>query len=138
MVYFNKPLLLNIGGERIIMKELKLHDSEFKLMEVIWKEEPITSTKLHKLCLERLGWKKSTTYTVLRKLSEKKILKNENSLVSSLVKKEDIQKYESKIVVDKLFDSSLPKFLTAFLGNGKISEKEAQELKRLIDDYKEE
>ena len=82
--------------------------------------------------------KKSTTYTVLRKLSQRNFVKNENTIVTSLIKKEETQKYESHEVVDKSFGGSLPKFLTAFFGDKKISQKEADELKKLIDFYKED
>lgn len=116
------------------MEEWKLYDAEYRLMEIVWEKEPLSSTELYKACLPRLGWKKSTTYTVLRKLCERGFLKNEASLVTSLVKKEDVQRYESQAVVEKWFDRSLPRFVAAFLGERKLSEEEAEELKRLIDE----
>lgn len=116
------------------MEEWKLYDAEYRLMEIVWEKEPLSSTELYKACLPRLGWKKSTTYTVLRKLCERGFLKNEASLVTSLVKKEDVQRYESQDVVEKWFDRSLPRFVAAFLGERKLSEEEAEELKRLIDE----
>ena len=116
------------------MEEWKLYDAEYRLMEIVWEKEPLSSTELYKACLPRLGWKKSTTYTVLRKLCERGFLKNEASLVTSLVKKEDVQRYESQAVVEKWFDCSLPRFVAAFLGERKLSEEEAEELKRLIDE----
>ena len=116
------------------MEELKLYDAEYRLMEIVWELEPLSSTELYKACLPRLGWKKSTTYTMLRKLCERGILRNENSAVTSLVKREDVQRYESHAVVDKWFDHSLPHFLAAFLGEKKLTEEEAEELKRLIDE----
>ena len=118
--------------------DYKLFDAEYKFMNIIWEEEPVKSGDLVKLCNERLGWKKSTTYTVLRKLSQRNFVKNENTIVTSLVKKEETQKYESHEVVDKSFGGALPKFLTAFFGDKKISKKEADELKKLIDSYKED
>ncbi len=120
------------------MEELKLYDAEYRLLEIVWELEPLTSTELYKACLPRLGWKKSTTYTVLRKLCERGILKNEDSRVTALVKKEDVQRYESQAVVERWFDHSLPGFVTAFLGEKKLSRKEAEELKKLIDSYQEE
>ena len=116
------------------MEEWKLYDAEYRLMEIVWEKEPLSSTELYKACLPRLGWKKSTTYTVLHKLCERGFLKNEASLVTSLVKKEDVQRYESQAVVEKWFDRSLPRFVAAFLGERKLSEEEAEELKRLIDE----
>ena len=91
-----------------------------------------------RVCNEKLGWKKSTTYTVLRKLAQRGVLKNENTIVTSIVKKEETQIYESHEVFEKSFGGSLPKFLTAFFGNKKISNDEAEELKKLIDYYKED
>ena len=120
------------------MEELKLYDAEYRLLEIVWELEPLTSTELYKACLPRLGWKKSTTYTVLRKLCERGILKNEGSRVTALVKKEDVQRYESQAVVERWFDHSLPGFVAAFLGEKKLSRKEAEELKKLIDSYQEE
>ena len=116
------------------MEKYKLFDAEYKFVSLIWEAEPINSTELVKLSFDRLGWKKSTTYTVLRKLCERKILKNEDAVVSAIIKKEDAQKYESEAVIEKSFDGSLPQFLTAFLGQRKLTEKEAAELKRIIEE----
>jgi predicted transcriptional regulator len=116
------------------MEQYKLFDAEYKFACIIWENEPINSTELVKLSHELLGWKKSTTYTVLRKLCERGILRNQEAVVSAVIKKEDAQKYESQSVIEKNFDGSLPKFLTAFLGEKKISEKEAEELKRIIEE----
>lgn len=116
------------------MEKYKLYDAEYKFVSLIWENEPINSTDLVKLCFKKLGWKKSTTYTVLRKLCERGILQNENAVVISLVKREEVQKYESEALIEKTFDGSLPKFLTAFLDNKKISQKEAVELKRIIEE----
>lgn len=114
--------------------ETKLYDAEYKFVSLIWENEPVNSTELVKLCLKELGWKKSTTYTVLRKLCERGILQNENATVTSLVKREEVQKFESEALIEKAFDGSLPQFLTAFLDNKKISQKEAMELKRIIEE----
>ena len=103
------------------MEKYKLFDAELKFMNIIWEEEPIKSGELVRVCNEKLGWKKSTTYTVLRKLAQRGVLKNENTIVTSIVKKEDTQIYESHEVVEKSFGGSLPKFLKAFFGNKKIS-----------------
>ena len=120
------------------MEKYKLFDAELKFMNIIWEEEPIKSGELVRVCNEKLGWKKSTTYTVLRKLAQRGVLKNENTVVTSIVKREDTQIYERHEVVEKSFGGSLPKFLTAFFGNKKISNDEAEELKKLIDSYKED
>jgi len=116
------------------MEEYKLFDAEYKFVSIIWENEPINSTELVRLCTEKLGWKKSTTYTVLKKLCDRGILQNKNAVVTALAKRQDVQKYESNAIVEKSFEGSLPKFLTAFLSEQKISESEAQELKRIIEE----
>jgi len=135
-VYYNK---LPVGSievdlyEVIPVKPYKLFDAEYKFVSLIWENEPVNSTELVRLSLDRLGWKKSTTYTVLRKLCRRGILQNRDSIVTSLVKREDVQKYESEALVEKNFDGSLPMFLTAFLDEKKLSTKEAEELKQIIE-----
>lgn len=117
--------------------ELRLCESDFRFMCILWENEPVSSHDLVLKCNEQLGWKKSTTYTVLKKMSEKGFAKNEGSVITSIVAKNDVQKYESNRVVNTSFDGSLPSFLASFFGGKKISEDEAQELKRLIDNYRE-
>ncbi|AIQ47972.1 CopY family transcriptional regulator [Paenibacillus sp. FSL R7-0273] len=116
------------------MEAYKLFDAEYKFACLIWDNEPINSTELVKLSQTKLGWKKSTTYTVLRKLCERGILKNEDATVTAIIKKAEAQQHESETVVEKAFGGSLPQFLTAFLGKKKLSEKEAEELKRIIEE----
>jgi predicted transcriptional regulator len=116
------------------MEKYKLFDAEYKFVSIIWDNEPINSTELVKLCADKLGWKKSTTYTVLKKLCGRGILQNRDATVTSLVKREDVQRYESRAVLERTFDGSLPKFLTAFLSGRKLSEQEAEELKRIIEE----
>ena len=116
------------------MEPHKLFDAEYKFVSLIWENEPINSTELVRLCLEKLAWKKSTTYTVLRKLCERGILQNQNAIVTALIKREEAQNYESESLIEKAFEGSLPQFLTAFLGKKKITEKEAEELKRIIEE----
>lgn len=106
-------------------------------MSVVWDNEPLSSKSLVELCNEALGWKKSTTYTVLKKMTEKGFAKNDNALVTSLVKREDVQKSASEHFVEHTFHGSLPHFLAAFFQGKRLSEKEAAELKSLIDEYKE-
>ena len=114
------------------MDRLKLFDAEYKFMEIIWEHEPINSTQLTKICEERLGWKKSTTYTMLRKLAKRGILQNENTIVTALVKQEEVQKYESEVFLEKNFAGSLPSFLAAFLQDKKLTKEEAEEIQKLI------
>lgn len=116
------------------MEKYKLFDAEYKFVSIIWDNEPINSTELVRLCADKLGWKKSTTYTVLKKLCERGILQNKDTVVTALIKREEVQKYESCTVIEKAFGGSLPKFLTAFLGERKLSEQDAEELKRIIEE----
>ena len=119
------------------MENYKLCESDYKFMTLIWENEPIFSTSLVHLCEKTFNWKKSTTFTMIKKLSEKGYAKNENATVTSLIKRELVEKYESERIINDTFKGSLPSFLTAFFGGKKISEKEAEELKKLIDEYKE-
>lgn len=119
------------------MDDLKLFDGEYKFACLVWDNEPLGSGALVKLSQEKLGWKKSTTYTVLKKLCQKGILKNEGAVVTALVKQEDVQKYESQAVMEKAFDDSLPKFIASFLSDRQLSKKEAAEIMDLIEQHRE-
>lgn len=119
------------------MNAYKLAQSEARFADLIWKHEPIGSGELVKLCEKEMGWKKSTTYTVLKKLCEKGIFQNENAVVSSLIKKDEFYAKQSRHFVEDIFGGSLPKFLTAFIGEKGLSDRQAEELKKLIDEYKE-
>lgn len=119
------------------MKDYKLTESEEKFAELIWQNEPIGSGELVKICEKEMNWKKSTTYTVLKKLCEKEIFKNENAIVTSQITKDEYYAKQSLRFVEDTFGGSLPKFLTAFIGAKKLSKHQAEELKMLIDNYKE-
>ena len=120
------------------MEHKRLTYGESRFLEVIWENQPVPSGKLVELCREKLGWQKSTTYTRLRLLAEKNYVKNENSIVTALLTREEAQAEESSYVVEQTFSGSLPGFLVSFLGNRKLSKGEAEELKKLIDEYKED
>lgn len=115
-----------------------INESEYRLMDILWDTEPINSMELVGLCRERLGWKKSTTYTILRSLGEKQIVRNENAIVRTLVSRGQIQRQESKEFLEKKFHGSLPAFIAAFLQDEKLTEKEARELQELIHQAAEE
>ncbi len=119
------------------MEIYKLTESEEKFAEIIWKNEPVGSGELVKICEKEMSWKKSTTYTVLKKLCDKEIFQNENALVTSLITKNEYYSKQSIRFVDDTFGGSLPKFITAFIGGKKLNDKQAEELKKLIDDHKE-
>ncbi len=120
------------------MEVYKMTESEEKFAELVWDNEPIISGDLVKLCEKELNWKKSTTYTVLKNLINKGILKNENTIVNSVVSKENYYSKQSIQFVEDTFGGSLPKFLTAFIGGNKLNKTQADELKKLIDEYKED
>lgn len=118
------------------MNEYKLADVEAKFADLIWANEPIASSELVKLCERELNWKKSTTYTVLKKLIERGIFQNENAIVTSKITKEAFFGMQSKLYVEETF-GTLPKFLTAFFNGRKLSAKEAEELRNYIDKFEE-
>ena len=110
-----------------------LGDSEYRFACLVWENEPVGSGALVKLAADRLGWKKSTSYTVLKNLIHKGILCNEDSVVTALVKKSQVQQYESSAIVSRAFDGSLPQFVAAFLGDNRISDQDAAEIRRMLD-----
>ena len=114
----------------------KVFESEYRFCLILWEHEPIKSSELVNLCKEQLGWKPTTTYTVIKRLSERGVLKNENTIVSSLVSKDDIQASEINEMVEKTFEGSLPAFIAAFTKHQKISEKEIDEVQKMIDRYR--
>ena len=120
------------------MEYAKLCDSEYRFMCVVWENAPGNSGELVKLCEEALGWKKSTTYTVVRKMCEKGYIANEDAVVTVLIPKEQVQAEESQFFVERTFGGSLPDFIAAFLGGKKISTDEARVLKKMIDEYRGE
>ena len=119
------------------MEYLKLCNSDYRFMCIVWEHAPINSGELVKLCNTQLGWKKSTTYTTIKKLSEKGYLINENAVVSVKIPKDRVQADESEYFIERTFGGSLPHFLAAFLGGKKLSHKEAEKIKALIDAHKE-
>lgn len=120
------------------VEQLKLCDSDYRFMCVVWEHAPLGSGELVKLCNEILGWKKSTTYTTIKKLSEKGYIKNEHAVVSVLIEKERVQIEESNYFIERNFGGSLPGFLTAFLGGKRISREEAERIKEIIDKYSDQ
>ncbi|MBR0343150.1 MAG: BlaI/MecI/CopY family transcriptional regulator [Oscillospiraceae bacterium] len=119
------------------MYKVRLSDMELRFMNIIWSREPVSSPELAKICQNEFGWKKSTTYTVLKRMENKGVLQNMDAVVTSKVAQDEVQREESTRFVEEAFDGSLPQFLTAFLGGKKISKEEAEELKELIDRFME-
>lgn len=116
------------------MTELRLYESEYRFMDLIWEAEPVRSTELAKMARERLEWKKSTCYTVLKKLEAKGFVKNEDATVTSLIGREQVQRAESSQLIERSFGGSLPAFLNAFLTGRRPTAEEARELHRLIEE----
>lgn len=119
------------------MEEKRVFESEFRFCEILWKHEPVSSGELVKLCRDELGWQKSTTYTVIKRLTDRGIIQSVDAVVTSLISREEIEAEESSFVVEKRFQGSLPRFLAAFTKKQTLSKDEIDELQRLIDNYKE-
>ena len=117
------------------METPKIFESEYRFACIVWEKEPVSVKELIALCNEQLEWKRTTTYTVLKRLCERGILTNEDGIVTSLYSKEEIQYSESRQFLDKTFEGSLPCFLAAFLKGKNISEKELTELRQMLDNY---
>lgn len=114
----------------------KIFESEYRFCEILWTHEPVNSTELVKLCRENLGWSKATTYTVIRRLSERGVVKNENAVVTSLVSREQAQDAEISELVKKRFHGSLPAFIAAFSRREKLSDDDIRELEKMIQDHR--
>ena len=113
--------------------KLKLFDAEYKFMSIVWEHEPVNSTELTRICEKVLGWKKPTTYSMIKKLCERNIMQNINATVTTMVAREDVQKYEADVFIDRVFGGSVPSFVTAFFQDKMLSEEEAQTIKIMID-----
>ena len=111
----------------------KIHESEYRFCLIMWEHEPGTAVELVKLCQDQLGWKRTTTYTVIKRLGERGVLKNDNGTVTSLVSKDDAQACEIDELVEKKFEGSLPAFIAAFTKHQDMSEDELDEVQRMID-----
>ena len=118
------------------METPKIFESEYRFCLILWEQEPIKSSELVKLCSQQLGWKPTTTYTVIKRLSERGVLKNENSVVTSLVSKDQVQAAELNEMVERTFEGSLPAFIAAFTKHQKLSEKEIDAVQQMIDAYR--
>lgn len=115
----------------------KIFDSEYRFCLILWEHQPINSTKLTALCHKQLGWSKATTYTVIRRLAERGVLKNENATVSALVTKEQVQQSEMEEMMEKTFEGSIPAFIAAFGNCKRLTQQEVKQLEDLIQSYKE-
>ncbi len=111
----------------------KIHESEYRFCLIMWEHEPVTAARLVKICQEQLGWKRTTTYTVIKRLGERGILKNNDGKITSLVSKYEAQACEIDELVEKKFEGSLPAFIAAFTKHQDMSAEELDEVQRMID-----
>ena len=111
----------------------KIFESEYRFCLILWEREPVTTTELVTLCRERLGWKRTTTYTVIKRLGERGVVRNDNGVVTALVSREEAQVSEIDELVEKKFQGSLPAFLAAFARRQELSEEEVEEIRRIIE-----
>lgn len=114
----------------------KIFESEYRFCLILWEHEPVKTTELVQLCREKLEWKRTTTYTVIKRLDERGVLKNENGTVTSLVSKDEVQAAEIDEMVEKKFEGSLPSFIAAFTRHRKMSGQEIDEVQRMIDEFR--
>lgn len=111
----------------------KIHESEYRFCLIMWEYEPITAVELVKLCQEQLGWKRTTTYTVIKRLGERRVLQNQDGIITSLISKDDAQSFEIDELVEKKFEGSLPAFIAAFTKRKDLSDRELDEVQQMID-----
>ena len=111
----------------------KIHESEYRFCLIMWEQEPVSSVELVKLCQEKLGWKRTTTYTVIKRLAERGVLENNDGIITSVVSKDDAQAGEIDELVEKKFEGSLPAFVAAFTKRQKLSEDDLDEIQSMID-----
>lgn len=111
----------------------KIFESEYRFCLILWENEPIRSTELAKLCKEKLDWSKTTTYTVIKRLSDRGVIKSENAIVTSIVSKEEAQLSELEELMEKKFEGSLPAFIAAFGHRQQLSDAEIAEIRRIIE-----
>ena len=119
------------------METPRIFESEYRFCLILWEQEPINSTKLAQLCKEQLGWSKATTYTVIRRLAERGVLKNENATVTALVSKAQCQESRLEEMVEETFEGSLPAFIAAFSRSKKLTAEDVAQLKALIENFEE-
>ena len=119
------------------METPKIFESEYRFCLLLWEHEPVNSTRLVAICKEELGWSKATTYTVIRRLAERGVLKNEEATVTSLISKEEAQASRLTEMVEETFEGSIPAFIAAFSRSKKLSKADVDQLQALIDSYQE-
>ncbi len=119
--------------EGVYMAIPRIHESEYRFCLIMWEHEPVTTVELVKLCQTQLGWKRTTTYTIIKRLGERGVLQNDNGIIHSIISKEEAESFEIEELVEKKFGGSLPAFIAAFTRQQKLSEKELDEVQDMID-----
>ena len=114
------------------MSTPKVFESEYRFCLILWENEPINSAELARLCREKLGWSRTTTYTVIRRLIDRGVVVNEHTMVRSLISKEEIQAAEMNEMMEKTFEGSIPAFIAAFAKSEALTEDQIEEIKRII------
>ncbi len=120
------------------MSIIELGEVQARFADIVWEHEPVGSGELVKICERELNWKKPTTYTVLRKLCEKGLFRNEDGVVSSVMSRDEFFAARSKEFVKESFDGSLPAFIAAFTSQSGLSDEEIDEIQRMIDSFRKE
>lgn len=115
----------------------KIHESEYRLCLILWEKEPLTAVELARLCQEKLGWKRTTTYTVIKRLGDRGVLENKNGVVTSLISREEAQAGEIDQLVQSKFEGNLPAFIAAFTRRQRLTPAELEEVQRMIDRIRE-
>lgn len=116
--------------------KIALSNADYRLLDIVWDTQPVSSPELCKLAEAQLGWKRTTTYTVIKRLCEKEYLKSADTIVTALIEREQVRRTEGRQVLDRSFDGSLPKFVAAFLDGGAVSDEEAREIERMLKEYR--
>lgn len=119
-----------------MQNEIALSNADFRLLDIVWDAQPVASPELCRLAAAKLGWKRTTTYTVIKRLCEKGYLKSENTVVTALIEREQARHAEGRQVLERNFDGSLPKFVAALLDGGTVSDEEAREIERMLEAYR--
>ena len=120
------------------MEQYKLFDAEYRMMDILWQHEPMPSPELVGMCEERFGWKRTTTFTQIKRMIDRGFVKNEKTILTALVKRDQVEQYDSEEIVEGRFGGSLPKFVTAFMGTKRMTQEDIDELRRILDSYEGE
>jgi len=117
------------------MNKVKLFDAEYRLMDILWHYEPISCADISKICEEKLGWKRTTTYTQIKRMEERMFLRRDGSILVALIKRNEVERFDSEEIINGRFSGSLPRFVAAFIDGKGITKKEIAELRRMLDQY---